>query len=94
MCKYHVYNKKLNIKENKILNIVEWADISFDLPPQLPSLPQEVGSYGFPTLRGQLFQKVPLSKTYTCAILSYLRFAFDLSSGLYIIHVTYVSYLL
>ena len=34
--------------------IVEWADISFDLPPQLcelPSLPQKVGSYGFPTLR-------------------------------------------
>ena len=37
-------------KKNWILNIVEWADISFDLLPQLLSLPQEVESYGFPTL--------------------------------------------
>ena len=37
------------------MNTVEWAGISFDLPPELSSLPQEVGSYGFPTLNTPRF---------------------------------------
>ena len=65
------------------MNIVEWADISFDLLPHLPSLPQEVGSYGFPTLKGKWFtvpqepQGARFRRIFTCSPIDLIHITMD-----------------